>query len=74
MARFTDVTWENSKDYPDGGSKQFVLVDGDKQKYNLHLKKAEKGEKYPAIDAGLVLGDPRLQLIMMVSSAIVSQT
>lgn len=59
MARFTDVTWENSKDYPEGGSKQFVLVDGNKQNYDFHLKKAEKGEKYPAINAGLALGDPR---------------
>ena len=59
LSNFTDVIWENSKDYPDGSSKQFLLVDGDKQKYDFHLKKAEKGEKYPAINAGLALGDTR---------------
>ncbi|RKW44437.1 MAG: right-handed parallel beta-helix repeat-containing protein, partial [Porphyromonas sp.] len=59
LSNFTDVIWENNKDYPDGGSKQFLLVDGDKQKYDFHLKKAEKGEKYPAINAGLALGDTR---------------
>lgn len=59
LARFTDVIWENSKDYPDGGYKQFMLVDGDKQKYDFHLKKPEKGEKFPSIDTGAVLTDSR---------------
>ena len=41
------------------GLKQFVLVDGDNRSNDFHLKKAEKGEKYPAINAGLALGDTR---------------
>ncbi len=59
LARFTDVIWENNKDYPDAGSKQFLLIDGDKQKYDFRLKKAEKTEKYPAINAALILNDSR---------------
>lgn len=59
LARFTDVLWENSKDYPDGGDRQFVLVDGNKQHYDFHLKKPEKGEKFPAVNTAAPLSDPR---------------
>ena len=41
------------------GSKQFLLVDGDKTEVWFPSKEGWKGEKYPAIDAGLALGDTR---------------
>lgn len=37
LTHFTDVIWENTKDYPVGGDKQFVKVNADKQDYDLHL-------------------------------------
>ncbi|MCR5077547.1 MAG: right-handed parallel beta-helix repeat-containing protein [Prevotella sp.] len=54
LAHFTDVTWENTKDHPDGGDKQFANVDADKQYYDLHL-----GKKSPAVNTGTSLTDSR---------------
>ena len=59
LTRFMDVIWENTKDYPGGGDKQFVKVNADKQDYDLHLKKPENNVLSPAIDAGRVLTDTR---------------
>lgn len=59
LTHFTDVIWENTKDYPSGGEKQFVMVDADKQRFNFHLLKLKDGEKSAAVDAGKVLNDTR---------------
>lgn len=59
LAHFTDVIWENTKDYPAGGEKQFVMVDADKQRFNFHLLKLKDGEKSAAVDTGKVLNDTR---------------
>lgn len=60
LSRFTEVMWENVNTYPNGGYRQFVAVDADRQYYDFHLKLPNNNEVYPAINTGIVIADPRL--------------